>query len=118
MAEQDEQDDGSTKDDQTESSILRSTSVLRSFLAMCICFSANHACVTTVLGLASAELGDTLGGYSSGTLFVCYTLTALCGATLIVDLLGATTIMCKGRWKSASRLLGLAASSMCLHVIL
>ena len=62
--------------------------VYNSFILMSCCFSINHACVTTVLGLASTELGSRLGGYSSGTLYVCYTLCALLGATWIVGALG------------------------------
>jgi len=66
----------------------QSSAIMRSFLTMCICFSLNHACVTTVLGLASSVLGETLSGNSSGTLYVFYTLTALCGATFVVGKLG------------------------------
>lgn len=33
----------------------------------------NHACVTTVLAFASSELGTQLAGYTSGTLYLCYT---------------------------------------------
>jgi hypothetical protein len=49
------------------------TRAFRSFCLMAVCFSLNHACVTTVLSLASSELGTELAGYTSGTLYLCYT---------------------------------------------
>eukprot|EP00471_Norrisiella_sphaerica_P006643 CAMPEP_0184490862 /NCGR_PEP_ID=MMETSP0113_2-20130426/19111_1 /TAXON_ID=91329 /ORGANISM="Norrisiella sphaerica, Strain BC52" /LENGTH=425 /DNA_ID=CAMNT_0026874981 /DNA_START=98 /DNA_END=1375 /DNA_ORIENTATION=+ len=56
---------------------------------MALCFSINHGCVTAVLGLASANLGDELGGVQSGTLYILYTLSALLIATSLVHSLGA-----------------------------
>jgi len=82
--------------EETYSTLPSSASILRSFLTMSVCFSLNHACVTTVLALSSAELGDELGGDSSGVLFICYTLIALCGATLIVDHLGHKAALVAG----------------------
>mmetsp|Transcript_264 Transcript_264/g.442 ORF Transcript_264/g.442 Transcript_264/m.442 type:complete len:498 (-) Transcript_264:155-1648(-) len=62
--------------------------VRASFFLMALCFSLNHSSVTTVLALATTELGGKLGGYSSGTLYVTYTLCALLFATAIVQRLG------------------------------
>eukprot|EP00472_Partenskyella_glossopodia_P002265 CAMPEP_0197529300 /NCGR_PEP_ID=MMETSP1318-20131121/27950_1 /TAXON_ID=552666 /ORGANISM="Partenskyella glossopodia, Strain RCC365" /LENGTH=483 /DNA_ID=CAMNT_0043084721 /DNA_START=78 /DNA_END=1532 /DNA_ORIENTATION=+ len=60
-----------------------------SFMLMGLCFSINHGCVTAVLGLATAELGDDLGGIQSGVLYVMYTMSALFVATSLVHHLGA-----------------------------
>mmetsp|Transcript_23862 Transcript_23862/g.28840 ORF Transcript_23862/g.28840 Transcript_23862/m.28840 type:complete len:448 (+) Transcript_23862:159-1502(+) len=73
-----------------------SDSVYWAFARMAACFSFNHACVTTVLSLASSELGKDLGGYSSGTLYCFYTLIALFGATAIVDTLGSKQALVAG----------------------
>mmetsp|Transcript_5575 Transcript_5575/g.7420 ORF Transcript_5575/g.7420 Transcript_5575/m.7420 type:complete len:460 (+) Transcript_5575:36-1415(+) len=64
-------------------------SLQASFIFMALCFSINHGCVTAVLGLASANLGDELGGIQSGTLYILYTLSALLIATSLVHSLGA-----------------------------
>ena len=74
----------------------RSTSIRNSFWVMTFCFSTNHACVTTVLALASTELGSSLGGYSNGTLYLCYTLSALVGATGVVQTLGQKGALVSG----------------------
>ncbi|GMH75989.1 hypothetical protein TrVE_jg12144 [Triparma verrucosa] len=69
--------------------------IVRSFLLMSICFSANHGAVTACLGLASARLGDLtyldadLGTWQNGTLYTFYTLSAVFGATYVVDRLGS-----------------------------
>jgi MFS family permease len=55
---------------------------------MSILFSANHGCVVSCLGLASARLGA-IGAWQSGILYITYTLSALLGATYIVKQAGA-----------------------------
>ncbi|KAK3279712.1 hypothetical protein CYMTET_12418 [Cymbomonas tetramitiformis] len=65
-----------------------SAGIYRSVMLMSLCFSLNHGCVTSVIGLASIELGDQLGGDSLGLLYVMYTCIALVGATGIVEVLG------------------------------
>jgi len=65
--------------------------VLINFTAFAVGFSLNHGCVTSVLSLASSELkpiSKELGGYGSGTLYVCYTATAFLAAAPIVNSLG------------------------------
>jgi len=62
--------------------------VLTNFVLMCLCFSLNHGCVTACVALASSDLGPDLGAYSSGTLYLVYTLTALFGSSAIVQLTG------------------------------
>jgi MFS family permease len=61
---------------------------LLNFVWMSILFSANHGCVVSCLGLASARLGST-GAWQSGILYMTYTASALLGATYIVKQLGA-----------------------------
>jgi hypothetical protein len=63
--------------------------VLLNFVWMSVCFSLNHGCVTSCLALASAQLGPALGGYSSGILYLFYTMTALLVAPAVVQRLGA-----------------------------
>lgn len=60
------------------------------FLIMMMCFSINHGTVTAVLALASQPsiLGSELGGYSSGTLYIFYTLSAMTITAWIVGKLG------------------------------
>eukprot|EP00939_MAST-03C_sp_MAST-3C-sp1_P003856 g3856.t1 len=62
--------------------------VLSSFVLMSIFFSLNHGCVTACVALASSDLGSDLGAYSSGTLYLAYTLCALLGSTTIVHFTG------------------------------
>lgn len=66
----------------------RSKAVVYNFYFMCLCFSLNHGCVTAILALASASLGDKLGGFNSGTLYTMYTLSSLFIASLVVRKLG------------------------------
>lgn len=63
--------------------------VTRSFLFMGLCFSLNHGCVTALLGLASANLGDELSGLQSGTLYICYVLAALTMSGALVSIFGS-----------------------------
>lgn len=67
----------------------KSLSGLRAnFITMCLAFSANHACVVSCLAYASAQLGDELGGYGSGVLYICYALTAFFFSKPIVSMVG------------------------------
>jgi MFS family permease len=61
---------------------------LLNFVLMSVLFSANHGCVVSCLGLASARLGST-GAWQSGILYMTYTASALLGATYIVKMAGA-----------------------------
>jgi hypothetical protein len=47
------------------------------FVYMSVCFSLNHACVTSALALSTANLGSVLGNASNATLYVLYTCSAL-----------------------------------------
>mmetsp|Transcript_8037 Transcript_8037/g.13366 ORF Transcript_8037/g.13366 Transcript_8037/m.13366 type:complete len:460 (+) Transcript_8037:69-1448(+) len=58
------------------------------FVIMCLAFSANHGCVVSCLAYATTELGDLLGGYGSGTLYVCYALTAFLFSKPLVEMVG------------------------------
>lgn len=49
----------------------------RNFIRMSICFSLNHACVTSALALSTANLGPVLGNASNAVLYIFYTCTAL-----------------------------------------
>ena len=58
--------------------------ILKSFVLMSICFSANHGAVTACLGLSSVTtdltfLGADLGTYQSGCLYLFYTASAVFG---------------------------------------
>lgn len=64
------------------------SSIRRAFLFMTILFSVNHGCTVSVLGLANARLGS-VGIRQSGVLYASYTLSALFGASWIVDRLGS-----------------------------
>lgn len=61
---------------------------LRSFAAMSAAFSLTHGCVTALIPLASLEFGEGLGATSLAVLYVVYTLTAMVGATLLVETTG------------------------------
>ena len=67
----------------------RPKALIINFVAMTLCFSINHGTVTALLALASANLGDSLGGYQSGVLYVTYTLSALTVAACIVNATGS-----------------------------
>ena len=55
---------------------------------MCLAFSLNHGSVVSCLAYATAELGNSLGGYGSGTLYVCYALTAFLLSKPVVSMVG------------------------------
>lgn len=63
--------------------------VLGNFVLMSVLFSINHGCVTACIALASSDLGADLAPWSSGTLYLMYTLCALVGANAIVHFTGA-----------------------------
>eukprot|EP00529_Nitzschia_sp_RCC80_P001905 CAMPEP_0113506000 /NCGR_PEP_ID=MMETSP0014_2-20120614/35650_1 /TAXON_ID=2857 /ORGANISM="Nitzschia sp." /LENGTH=238 /DNA_ID=CAMNT_0000401417 /DNA_START=160 /DNA_END=873 /DNA_ORIENTATION=+ /assembly_acc=CAM_ASM_000159 len=65
------------------------------FISMAILFSANHGCVVSCLGLASARLGS-VGAWQSGILYFTYTASALLGATYIVKRSGARNALLLG----------------------
>ena len=50
--------------------------VLGNFVLMSVLFSINHGCVTACIALASSDLGADLAPWSSGTLYLMYTLCA------------------------------------------
>jgi hypothetical protein len=60
----------------------------RNFLTMCIGFSLNHGCVVSCLAYSSTELGDVLGSYGSGCLYVTYAVTAFLFSKPIVSMIG------------------------------
>lgn len=67
---------------------MQSSGSLRNFSAMTVFFALTHGCVTALVPLASIEFGDALGPLTLGVLYVLYTLTAMCGATLVVGSVG------------------------------
>jgi len=58
------------------------------FLLMSVCFAINHATVTAMVGLASANLGKETGNLQTALLYAFYTLTALLVAKSIVSRTG------------------------------
>ena len=62
--------------------------LFRNFLMMAFAFSFNHGCVTSCLSYASSELGDKLGAYGGGFLYVAYSFSALALANPIVEAVG------------------------------
>lgn len=74
----------------------RSTSLLINFIAVAICFSLNHGCVTAVLALSSALIGKELAGTQTGVLYVMYTLSALTVASGLVQFTGPKTALTVG----------------------
>ena len=55
---------------------------------MCFAFSCNHGAVVSCLAYASTELGPVVGGYGSGCLYVCYSLTAFFLSKPLVSMIG------------------------------
>mmetsp|Transcript_16939 Transcript_16939/g.25421 ORF Transcript_16939/g.25421 Transcript_16939/m.25421 type:complete len:470 (+) Transcript_16939:66-1475(+) len=80
---QDELPDIETKDAK------KARSLQMRFLFMSACFSANYACITSSLAIASANLGQELSGIQSGTLFTTCTVSALTISTSVVNRMGA-----------------------------
>jgi hypothetical protein len=71
----------------------RQRAIFRNFMVLSSAFSLNHAVVVTALSLASAELGDRLGSYGSGVLYVCYCSAALFLSSGVVAAWGAKRAM-------------------------
>ncbi len=71
-----------------EASSYSSETLYRNFVLMTIAFSLNHGAVTSCLAYASTELGDLLGSYSSGILFVCFAITSFFLAKPVVSMIG------------------------------
>lgn len=67
---------------------LSGTEIIVNFTVMAVLFSLNHGCVTACVALASSDLGADLGAWSSGTLYLMYTICALVGANVIVHFTG------------------------------
>jgi len=70
--------------------------ILGNFIFMAVCFATVLGTVTGLLALASASLGNELGGTSSGTLYICYTLSALLTAAGLVQNFGSKAILSVG----------------------
>lgn len=60
----------------------------RNFVMMSVAFSCNHGAVVSCLAYSTTELGNSLGGYGSGTLYVLYALTAFLLSKPIVSMIG------------------------------
>jgi len=73
---------------ETKENVEQAVILYRNFVTMALSFSANHGCVVACLAYASAQLGDHLGGYGSGILYVFYALTAFFFAKPIVSMVG------------------------------
>jgi hypothetical protein len=58
------------------------------FILMSVAFSLNHGCVVSCLAYASSELGDTLGAYGGGFLYIAYSFSALALAQPVVEAVG------------------------------
>jgi len=65
-----------------------SKKLVTNFIIMSVCFSINHATVTAMVGLASANLGSETGNLQTALLYSFYTLTALIAAKSIVSRTG------------------------------
>jgi hypothetical protein len=71
--------DARLQDDDEERvvALVQRAGVRRNFVRMSVCFSLNHACVTSALALSTANLGPVLGNASNAVLYVFYTFSAL-----------------------------------------
>ena len=68
---------------------------LGNFIVMSVLFGANHGCVVSCLGIASARLGS-VGAWQSAILMITYAASALLGSTYIVKRFGPRNSMCLG----------------------
>ena len=66
----------------------RREKLIRNFYFMCICFSANHGCVVSCIAYAASQLGDLLGGYGTGSLYICYAITAFFLSKPVITMTG------------------------------
>lgn len=64
------------------------SSLYVNFIIMCLAFSFNHGSVVSCLAYATTELGNSLGGYGSGTLYVCYAFTAFFLSKPVLSMVG------------------------------
>jgi MFS family permease len=62
--------------------------IYRNFLIMAVSVSAGHGVMTTCLAYAAAELGSSLGGVSSGILYILYAIVTLLLAKPFVTMTG------------------------------
>jgi len=81
---------GVTSNLDTDSGIALSVAngLYRNFVIMSLAFSCNHGCVVSCLAYATTELGNKLGGYGSGSLYIFYALTAFFLSKPIVSMVG------------------------------
>ena len=75
----------------------------RNFMKFAIFFSVNHGCVTSVLGISLAILGDE-GSYMSGALYLTYAATALVASGAIIAALSHARHSFAARPSTASTL--------------
>ncbi len=54
------------------------------FIFMSVCFAINRGTVTSLIAIASSQLGSELGGEGVAVLYVAYVATALTVAALVV----------------------------------
>lgn len=93
------------KDDMIAIKLEPNKAIRNNFILMSILFSANQACVVACVAYASDQLGDILGGYGSGCLFICYALTSCFCAKPIVSMIGPKNGLLVG------------ASGYCIYVL-
>jgi MFS family permease len=79
---------------------------LRNFYVMAINFSITHGCVTSCLSYGTAELGDDLGGFGNGTLYICYAFVALFLSSEILMVTGPKKGLILGLWGYCVYVLG------------
>jgi len=80
----------------SDTKTISSWQVIMNFVWMAICFSLNHGCVTSLLGLASATLSDKLSGLQSGILYIFYLLSALFCSSSLVAVFGSKYALVTG----------------------
>lgn len=85
-----------TGPDLDESLLGKKGAILRNFMVMSVCFSANHGTVTALIALASSSLGESLGNVSSGLLYLVYTLTAGFASHGLLTVLGTKRTLVVG----------------------
>ena len=68
---------------------------MRNFCFMAVLFGFNHGTAVSCMALATARLGS-IGALQAGLTYLCYTLSALLGATYIVKKLGSRNAMILG----------------------
>jgi MFS family permease len=71
------------------------STLLRSYYSMCVCFSLNLSCATTVISFASSDFPE-FGNMSTGTLFGAYCLTAIFFANPILSAMSSKRCLVAG----------------------